>query len=137
MNKENSPEPDLREARLFSLFDGSKFTFLYVNIDNPAELHAQFQPKLDPWHGFLKPYQIAPSEGDAAEAKHFSETFGRSPALVLVRPDSYVGLMCGTGAIEKLTAYLQKWFPPEGETAAGSSGEHPLKGHPGDYDAKS
>ncbi len=64
MNKENSSEPDPREVRLFSVFDPTKWTFLYVNIDNPAELHAQFQAKLDPWHLILKPIQIAPSEKD-------------------------------------------------------------------------
>ena len=140
MNKGSSPEPDPHEARLFSLFDTSKFTFLYVNIDNPAELHAEFQPKLDPWGDLLKPHQLAPSATDPAAAKHFNETFGTSPGLVLVRPDSYVGFVSGIGAVSELTDYLQKWFPVNGQHTSNerpSNGEHPLKGHPGNYDPKS
>ncbi len=47
----------------------------------------------------------------AAAGEHFAKVFSGSPALVLVRPDSYVGFTSGTGDIDKLTAYLQKWFP--------------------------
>ena len=134
MNKESSPEQAAWEARLFSLLDPSRFTFLYVNVVKSAELHAEFQPKLDPWHAFLKPYQLAPSETDAAASKHFAKIFGHSPTLILVRPDSYVGFTSGIRDIAKLTAYLQKWFPPERKDDAS---DHLMKGHPGDYDAKS
>ncbi|HEY0791952.1 MAG TPA: FAD-dependent monooxygenase [Chthoniobacterales bacterium] len=135
MNKPGSSETDgPREMRLFCLLDPTKFTLLYVNDDNSVESQSEFQSSLGPWLEFVSLHQIAPPEADAAAGKHFTDRFGSSPVLILVRPDSYLGLTCGAGEITKVVAYLRKWFPQEKEPAAG---DHGLIGHPGDYDAKS
>jgi nicotinamidase-related amidase len=115
MNKAGSAEQAPREVCLFSLLDPSRFTLFYVNVDDPAELHAEIQAKLAAWRSFIDGYQIAPVESNAVENKHFTSVFGSSPGLVLMRPDSYVGFMGEADSVPHLAAYLQKWFAPEGK----------------------
>jgi len=100
-------------ARLFSLLDPSGLTLLHVNADGPAWLEASVQSKLAAWRGLMNHWRIAPVESDPAERRHFVDNFGPEPALVLVRPDSYIGFI-GTSesAADRLAVYLDKWFRP-------------------------
>ncbi len=104
-----------RRARLFSLLNPSKFTLFYVNVDDATDLHGQVQSKLASWHSFIDGHQIAPVEDETGK-KHFVENLGKSPALVLVRPDSYAGFIGRDEHLPQLAAYLQKWLPQKAKT---------------------
>jgi 2-polyprenyl-6-methoxyphenol hydroxylase-like FAD-dependent oxidoreductase len=113
LNKPRSAAQNPTPAKLFSLLDPSVFTLLYVNIADPASLHAQVQKQLEPWHNLIDGYQIASPEQDSSQHKHFTDSFGSAPLLVLIRPDSYIGFMAGADSLPQLVTYLQKWLTPE------------------------
>jgi 2-polyprenyl-6-methoxyphenol hydroxylase-like FAD-dependent oxidoreductase len=113
LNKPYSAAQNPTPAKLFSLLDPSMFTLLYVNITDPASLHAQVQKQLERWHNLIDGYQIASPEHDSLQHKHFTDSFGSAPILVLIRPDSYIGFMAGADSLPQLATYLQKWLTPE------------------------
>jgi 2-polyprenyl-6-methoxyphenol hydroxylase-like FAD-dependent oxidoreductase len=117
LNKPHSAEQNPTPAKLFSLLDPSMLTLLYVNITDPASLHAQVQKQLEPWHPLINGYQIA-LPTDSEQQKRFTDNFGSAPILVLVRPDSYIGFTAGADSLPKLVAYLQKWFTPNNKQTA-------------------
>lgn len=102
-----------KSARLFSLLDPSKLTLLHVNTDGPVWLDAEAQSKLAMWEGLINNWRIERLKSDPGERGRFIENFGPDPALVLVRPDSYIGFI-GTAesAVDRLAIYLDKWFLP-------------------------
>ncbi len=99
-----------RSVRLFRLLDPSMVTLLFVNVADPAEFHRRIQEGLGEWPDFLRSQWIAPVE-ESDEHAHFLDGFGSRPAIVLVRPDDYIGFLGGESCVPKLVAYLKKWFP--------------------------
>jgi 2-polyprenyl-6-methoxyphenol hydroxylase-like FAD-dependent oxidoreductase len=105
-------EPGAAETiRLYSLFDPSAFTLLYVDAGND-ELPAEGESKLAAWQGLIRSHRIAAPGEDEAARKHFAGQLGDAPLIVLVRPDSYIGFIGGLNALPKLEAYLRKWLTP-------------------------
>jgi 2-polyprenyl-6-methoxyphenol hydroxylase-like FAD-dependent oxidoreductase len=119
LNKPHSAEQNPTPAKLFSLLDPSMFALLYVNITDPASLHAQVQKQLEPWQDMINGYQIA-LPTDSSQQKHFTDNFGSAPIMILVRPDSYIGFTAGADSLPKLVTYLQKWFTPNNKSTADS-----------------
>src|SRR5258708_2719261 len=110
VSREGSAEPAPQTQRLFSLLDPSLFTLLYLNSKNPAQLHEEIQAKIAPWHSFIHGHQVAPV-AEQQEQKHCEENFGLSQAIVLLRPDSYIGFIGNERSVDKLVDYLCQWFP--------------------------
>lgn len=90
-----SPEGQ-HAARLFSLMDPSSFTLFCRNVDDPR-VQAELQEQLNPWLGLISSYRIAtPRESQ--------------PAIVLVRPDGYVGFLGGEKSIPAIAKYCSDWL---------------------------
>jgi 2-polyprenyl-6-methoxyphenol hydroxylase-like FAD-dependent oxidoreductase len=116
-NKPHSEEQEPHSARMFSLLDPSKFTLLYVNVAVPGAFHAAVEATLAPWRDLIKSYQISPVE-PSVEHKHFTDKMGKSPSIILVRPDSYIGFIGDQNSVPQLTEYLTKWLTPGTVTLA-------------------
>jgi 2-polyprenyl-6-methoxyphenol hydroxylase-like FAD-dependent oxidoreductase len=99
-----------RSERLFRLLNPSMVTLLYANVADPAEWHRRIREGLGEWPDFLRSHRIAPVE-EPGEHAHFLDGFGGKPAVVLVRPDDYIGFLGGESSVPKLVNYLKKWFP--------------------------
>ena len=103
-----------KPTRLFRLLDPSRLTLLLPHGE--AAGRAEMDPSLGTWAALLDVHAISP---DAAEAEHFNRVFGDSASLVLVRPDGYVGFLSDARSVEKLAAYLGKWFKTDAAPQAG------------------
>lgn len=93
-------------VRLFELFRGTHFTLLVFGSDAP--------PQPDFPDSFLQTYTIARSGSTSANRKtlidcndHASRAYGISTtALILVRPDGYIGVTGGSLSLEPISEYL-------------------------------
>ena len=92
-------------ATLYSLLNPSRFTLLLTsNVSLPAD----WQEQLRPWQSLLSVQSIAAATG-AAEV--FGTALGHEPALLLVRPDTYLALVAGADGWLTLLAWLGRWLP--------------------------
>jgi hypothetical protein len=83
-------------ARLFELMDPSRFTLFCRNLSDHAKTQAEIEEKLRAWLGFIDICQIT-TEGDP-------------PAILFVRPDSYIGFIGSEKSVTALARYCSEWF---------------------------
>ena len=101
---------EVEEVPLFTLLDPSRFVLLAVTIDGgiPAELW----DAAEPWAGVVQAVGIAAPEDDRKRAR-FESRFGKTDGALVVRPDSYIGLIVGEDdAAHHVSDYLTKWLGP-------------------------
>jgi 2-polyprenyl-6-methoxyphenol hydroxylase-like FAD-dependent oxidoreductase len=118
VSREGSAEAAPHTQSLFSLLDPSLFTLLCLNIKHPVQWHEEMQAKLAPWHSLIHGHQVAPV-AEQPEQKYFEDTFGLSPSIVLLRPDSSLGFMGNERCVDKLADYLCQWFPFQKNSSTG------------------
>ena len=107
---------------LFNLLNPSRFTLLFVSISNAPTLHAQISEKLALWHELIEGIQVEPPNSES-EHKRFQDYLGSTPALLLIRPDGYIGFRGGEHSVSELAEYCRSWLSP-------SSEQHPSIGVP-------
>ncbi len=100
---------------LFSTLSPSRFTLLAVADNDPEALAAQAAEAVRPWGDLIRVVPVA-AAGDGA-AERLAQV-GRLPALLLVRPDGYIGYL-GGGDLLHLAEYCGTWLttpngPPAG-----------------------
>lgn len=96
-----------KPVRLFGILRGTHFTLLTFGPDAPQQLDISKR--------FLQTYSIARSGSTSANRNtlidcdgHAYRAYGISDAaLVLVRPDGYIGLTSGSLSREPIIEYLQ------------------------------
>ena len=106
---------------LFNLLNPSRFTLLFVGISDAPTLHAQISEKLALWHELIAGIQVE-SPNSEKEHKRFQDYLGSTPALLLIRPDGYIGFRGGEHSVSELAEYCRSWLSP--------SSEHPSTGVP-------
>jgi hypothetical protein len=101
---DRAPDATLRETasgsqiRLFDLFRGPHFTLLGLGERSTAAIgHVDT--------GLVKPYLVGPG-GLLDDGGHAARAYG-ADALILVRPDGYVGLIADAGETEAVGGYLR------------------------------
>jgi 2-polyprenyl-6-methoxyphenol hydroxylase-like FAD-dependent oxidoreductase len=101
---DRAPDAPLRDAsgtpiRLFDLFRGPHFTLLALGEHDDATLS-----KLST--DIVKPYVVGPEgRGLLDDAGHVADAYG-TDALILVRPDGYIGLVADPTQPENVAEYL-------------------------------
>jgi 2-polyprenyl-6-methoxyphenol hydroxylase-like FAD-dependent oxidoreductase len=86
--------------RLFDLFRGPHFTMLVLGEHDDATL-SQLSPDI------VKLYRVRPAGEDLLDdAGHVADAYG-TDALILVRPDGYIGLVADPAQPESVTEYLR------------------------------
>ena len=101
---DRAPDAPLRDAatgspvRLFDLFRGPHFTLLGLGEHCAAALG-------DVGTGIVRPYRVGPG-GLLDDEGHVARAYG-TDALVLVRPDGYIGLVAGPAETGTVTEYLR------------------------------
>ena len=121
------------QTNLFRILSPDSFTLLYSNITSPEKTHKQAQSLLSPWKHLVHGYQVS---GVRDNERQFRRLFGTDPAILLVRPDSYVAFTGSEHSLPALANYLEQWFPTQPQSAdrenehARTYGllERPLKG---------
>ncbi len=99
---------------LFKLLNPSRFTLLFVGISDAPTLHVQISQKLALWHELIEGIQIEPPNGEE-EHKRFQDYLGSSPAMLLIRPDGYIGFQGGEHSVSELADYCRSWLLPSSE----------------------
>jgi 2-polyprenyl-6-methoxyphenol hydroxylase-like FAD-dependent oxidoreductase len=108
----SKPGEDAQETQtnLFRLLNPYRFTLLYANIHFPNETHQQVQSSLSPWKHLVQGYQVSRT---TENARQFQHVFGTGPAILLIRPDSYVAFTGSDHSVPALAKYLEQWFPTQ------------------------
>lgn len=91
-----------RPARLRDMTWSARFTLLLTQGAAPP---ADWQAQLRPWQARLTVPRITSATGE------FAAAFGRQPAVLLVRPDAYLGLVANPAGWPTLLAWLRRWLP--------------------------
>jgi len=101
------------EVWLREIVDPSRLTALFTASAPTAAPHPSWQDRLAPWLRTMPAYRIAPVPGQQEELHRFTEMFGSTQSVVVLRPDSYVGFAGRQDAIPHLASWLSRWFPTE------------------------
>ena len=110
-NDERSTEQQAQEpSTVFGLLDPCTFTLLYSNFTEHGKTHSELRSALKSWDHLMRVYQIAPQNEDRAS---FDDLFGKSPSILLVRPDGYIGFTGTDKSIHALAEYCDKWLMPK------------------------
>jgi hypothetical protein len=96
---------------LFNLLNPSRFTLLFVGISDAPTLHAQISEKLALWHELIAGIQVEPPNSES-DRKRFKDYLGSTPALLLIRPDGYIGFRGGEQSVSELADYCRSWLSP-------------------------
>jgi hypothetical protein len=102
------------QTNLFRLLSPDRFTLLYANITSPEKTHKQVQSLLSPWKRLVQGYQVS---GVRENERQFRHVFGKDPAILLIRPDSYVAFTGSEHSVPALANYLEQWFPTQPQSA--------------------
>jgi 2-polyprenyl-6-methoxyphenol hydroxylase-like FAD-dependent oxidoreductase len=89
--------------RLFDLFRGTHFTLLGLGERSAAALGG-FGTGLET--GVVRPFLIGPG-GLVDDAGQVARAYGQEDALILIRPDGYIGLIAGPGGGPAVSGYLR------------------------------
>ncbi|MDF5722040.1 MAG: FAD-dependent monooxygenase [Rhizonema sp. PD37] len=95
---------------LFHLLNPSRFTLFLVGISD-ASIHAQISEQLAPWHELIEGIQIEAPNSEL-EYKRFQDYLGSKPAMLLIRPDGYIGFRCEEHFESELAKYCSEWLLP-------------------------
>jgi 2-polyprenyl-6-methoxyphenol hydroxylase-like FAD-dependent oxidoreductase len=109
-----SEEKHELQTNLFRLLSPDRFTLLYANISSPEKTHKQVQSLLSPWKHLVRGYQVSSVKEDE---RQFRRLFGTDPAILLIRPDSYVAFTGSEQSVPALANYLKQWFPTQPPSA--------------------
>jgi 2-polyprenyl-6-methoxyphenol hydroxylase-like FAD-dependent oxidoreductase len=105
-----APTEPGESVTLFKLLDPSKWVLLYSNLADARQVRQEAGTELAPWLHLLTEWEIA-DPGDAAHRDdRYRAALGSEPALVLVRPDGYVGFTGGARSVTALKEYLDTWL---------------------------
>jgi hypothetical protein len=102
---DRAPDAPLRAAatgtpiRLFDLFRGPHFTLLGLGESCAAALFGEVET------GILKPCLVGPG-GLLDDDGHAAHAYGTG-ALILIRPDGYIGLVAGPAETRRVAEYLR------------------------------
>jgi 2-polyprenyl-6-methoxyphenol hydroxylase-like FAD-dependent oxidoreductase len=109
---DRAPDAPLRDAatgspvRLFDLFRGPHFTLLGLGEHCAAALSEHCAAALgEAGAGIVRPYLVGPG-GLLDDEGHAARAYG-TDALVLVRPDGYIGLVAGPAETGTVAEYLR------------------------------
>jgi 2-polyprenyl-6-methoxyphenol hydroxylase-like FAD-dependent oxidoreductase len=109
-------DPHETQTNLFRLLTPDRFTLLYANITSPEKTHKQVQSLLSPWKHLVQGYQVSGARENEREFRH---VFGTGPAILLIRPDSYVAFTGSQHSVPPLAEYLKQWFPTQPKSTTG------------------
>ncbi len=107
LSREGSADQESRHASLLDLMDPSTFTLFYSNIADPVTTHAAIRGHVGAFHGIMRAHQIAPRN---RQDTVFTERFGASSSILLVRPDGYIAFTGSDKSIPELAEYCGKWL---------------------------
>jgi len=93
--------------RAFDLLSSDRFTLLLANFTDPAA-KSKFSESLTPWSELIETSSISAPDGD--DKKPFTEAFGETPSVTLVRPDAYVGFRGTQSSADALSKYCKQWL---------------------------
>jgi 2-polyprenyl-6-methoxyphenol hydroxylase-like FAD-dependent oxidoreductase len=108
----SKPGEDAHETptSLFRLLNPNRFTLLYTNIASPEKTQEQVQSLLSPWKHLVEGYHVSRTPENERVFKH---VFGTDPAILLIRPDSYLAFTGSEHSVPALAKYLEHWFPTQ------------------------
>jgi len=107
------------QTNLFRLFNPDRFTLFYANLTSPEKTHKLVQSLLSPWKHLVHGYQVSAAR---ESERPFGRLFGTAPAILLVRPDSYVAFTGSEHSVPALAKYLEQWFSTQPQSADRENG---------------
>ena len=110
---------------LFHLLNPSRFTLLFVGISD-ATMHVQISEQLAQWHELIEGIQVEPPNSES-EHKRFQDYLGSTPAMLLIRPDGYIGFRSTDHSASELAEYCSEWLLSSSEQHPSTSLPSPLK----------
>lgn len=97
--------------RVYELHAPDRFTLLLVGGDDPEAWRVEVEATcVGPRDDLVRTLAVGPP-ADPDERQTFLAALGDRPALVLIRPDSYVGFLGRGDEGADLADYLRRWLP--------------------------